>query len=831
MKYFLNCLLSLVGIFCILLANSGIVLAASSPFLQTDWSGGSGQASFSDVTRFDSSSNVTTSNAGEITLAATSGWYNSSWGYRKEITFDNASQTDNLVNFPVLVSLTASNFDYAKAKSAGEDIRFTDSNGTTLLDYEIERWDAAGTSLVWVEVPQIDGASDTDSIYLYYGNSSATDGQNAAGVWNSNAVMVQHFEETGNCPASFADSTSNNNDGTCDGTDSTANASGKINGARTFDGSDDLVRVTSSSSLQPTTGLTVSTWINADSYTNWNKLVSSPYRNDGSWTGPYVSYALGFHNNAGGVLFEITTGGSKADTFNTVPNLNTGQWYHLVGTYDGTTMRLYIDGVENATTGKTGDIDYNGSTNDIAIGRASPYVNENPFDGTMDEVRIYNQAMSPDWIAASYESENNTFNTYGSEEAQYASSGTLTSSIFDTTDAETWGGLTFSATTPTDTTATVKVRTSNAADMSGATAFGSCIAISSGSDISGNSCVTDGHRYVQYQIGLGTTGTQTPTFAEIAIAFTTPAPAPSPSSSSSSTSAPAPQSPPSCDNTTPPKAPEITRYLTGETSADVYFSKVEGVVKEYVISYGYDSGASNFSGSFGAPDEPVIKQSIKNLSSGTTFYIKVRAGNGCATGPWSEVVKVTTTGARSSSASISRPVESSSSSKLTQILQPLKPAASASPVSSMSPKPAEIASAPIPQASTGPDFSFFIPKFEFIDAIGQSFASFGSSVGSQIASLYNGIFNPEPLMITEVKVGERGEDYVVVTWKTNIPATSKVNFGDSYDYGRDFQSMEKVTEHSVRVEGLVKGKTYYYEVMSQNGGRYSFDARHEFKLE
>ena len=95
-KYF-KYLLVLVGTFCILLNNSGNVLAASSPFSQTDWSGGSGQSAFSDPTKFDSSSSVTTSTPGQITLLAASNWYNASWGYRKKITFDNADQSDNLV--------------------------------------------------------------------------------------------------------------------------------------------------------------------------------------------------------------------------------------------------------------------------------------------------------------------------------------------------------------------------------------------------------------------------------------------------------------------------------------------------------------------------------------------------------------------------------------------------------------------------------------------------------------------------------------------------------------------------------------------------------------
>ena len=108
------------------------VYAASSPWSQTNWNGGSGQTSWSDTTKYDSSSSVTTSTANQVTLTATSSWYNASWAYRKKIPFDNSAQAENLTNFPVLVKLSSSNFDFTKAQSAGQDIRFTDSDGTTL---------------------------------------------------------------------------------------------------------------------------------------------------------------------------------------------------------------------------------------------------------------------------------------------------------------------------------------------------------------------------------------------------------------------------------------------------------------------------------------------------------------------------------------------------------------------------------------------------------------------------------------------------------------------------------------------------------------------------
>lgn len=154
-----------------------------------DFSGSSGYTYDSATTEFSNE---------QIQLkgASSSSWYSTSWGYRKKITFNNSAQAENLTNFSVLIKLNSSLIDYSKTQDSGQDIRFTDSDGLTLLSYEIEKWDESGISSVWVKIPQIDASSSIDNIYMYYGNSSAVDAQSASSVWNSNFVNVQHMEET-----------------------------------------------------------------------------------------------------------------------------------------------------------------------------------------------------------------------------------------------------------------------------------------------------------------------------------------------------------------------------------------------------------------------------------------------------------------------------------------------------------------------------------------------------------------------------------------------------------------------------------------------------------
>jgi len=98
-----------------------------------------------------------------------------SWSYRREITIDNTSNSNNLTDYQVKITLDNTNFDFSKANNDGSDIRFTDDDGSTLLYHWIEKWDSANQeAVIWVKVPSI-LASSTKTIYMYYGNSSASD--------------------------------------------------------------------------------------------------------------------------------------------------------------------------------------------------------------------------------------------------------------------------------------------------------------------------------------------------------------------------------------------------------------------------------------------------------------------------------------------------------------------------------------------------------------------------------------------------------------------------------------------------------------------------------
>ncbi|MGA2324063.1 MAG: DUF2341 domain-containing protein [Sedimentisphaerales bacterium] len=111
-------------------------------------------------------------------------WLNSDWGYRKIITIDNNSNSNSLTNYPVIVQLGSSNFDFNLAEPNGGDLRFTKDDGLTPLDFWIEDYNKVTQSaVVWVEIPSIPSANSVN-IYMYYDNPGAAAASNGTATFD-----------------------------------------------------------------------------------------------------------------------------------------------------------------------------------------------------------------------------------------------------------------------------------------------------------------------------------------------------------------------------------------------------------------------------------------------------------------------------------------------------------------------------------------------------------------------------------------------------------------------------------------------------------------------
>ena len=149
-----------------------------------------------------------------------------------------------------------------------------------------------------------------------------------------------------------------------------------------FDGGNDYVTVPNDPALEMnnTNEVTVSMWVNKDTaQSGWIALLQHSDQ----------SYNLQF-NNGNEPAFTIYDGGWNT-AYSGTP-LTNGEWYHVAGTFDGSTLTIYLNGVPQGTSNAAYISD--GGSFDIGIGENLDATGRR-FDGTIDEVRVYNRSLSP----------------------------------------------------------------------------------------------------------------------------------------------------------------------------------------------------------------------------------------------------------------------------------------------------------------------------------------------------------------------------------------------------------------------------------------------------
>ena len=196
-----------------------------------------------------------------------------------------------------------------------------------------------------------------------------------------NQGLVAWYQLNGNA----SDASGYGNNGTVYGATSAANRFGNPGNAMGFDGYNDYVQVANNASLNITNAITVSAWINRD-VTGVRHDVVCKTTTSGSYDGYHL--IVGAQNE---VQFALDIDG----VWNGCEGgaIDAGNWHQLTGTFDGTQIALYIDGILWATERDPGTIGVNNQN--LYIGRAVPgFETGYFFDGSIDDVRIYNRALS-----------------------------------------------------------------------------------------------------------------------------------------------------------------------------------------------------------------------------------------------------------------------------------------------------------------------------------------------------------------------------------------------------------------------------------------------------
>ena len=102
---------------------------------------------------------------------------------------------------------------------------------------------------------------------------------------------------------------------------------------------------------------------------------------------------------------------------------------------------------------------------------------------------------------------------------------------------------------------------------------------------------------------------------------------------------------PTCEKEAPNKNPNLFQIDTSKNSAKLFFSPVNNAVDNYYIAYGLSEGDERYGVKFDQGYyDGVLNYTVNQLAPNTNYYFKVRAGNGCATGSWSQWMKTKTEG-------------------------------------------------------------------------------------------------------------------------------------------------------------------------------------------
>jgi hypothetical protein len=180
----------------------------------------------------------------------------------------------------------------------------------------------------------------------------------------------------------------NGNNGSLEGDPVWQLDAGKFAGALVLDGSGDYVKIDNKSKFDITGEITISAWVNIASVpAEWTAIVT---KGDSAWRLSTESANRRFH-------FAVNSDTS----LNGQAEVSANQWHHVVGVYDGSQMRMYVDGKLDAARPWNKGI----GSNDWPV-----YIGENAertgrfWNGLIDDVRIYNYALKEADIIALYKS-------------------------------------------------------------------------------------------------------------------------------------------------------------------------------------------------------------------------------------------------------------------------------------------------------------------------------------------------------------------------------------------------------------------------------------------
>ncbi len=284
-------------------------------------------------------------------------------------TADNSSPYDTCDNKPEWFNLVCGTLPAAQPGTPGlPDLP------TTI--YQYNRYGQVTTATEVVSGSTRTSTTTYDSAGRKQSESLTTAGGSGG---PSGLVAAYGFDEGSG--STVADSSNSNNGGTISGASWTT--SGRYGRALDFDGTNDSVQVPDANSLDLTSTMTLSAWVKPHAIAGrWQTPI---WKEDGA-SGTYALSADRPTSSLPSVGARSSSGWQIADGTSPLTN---NEWAHLAGTWDGQALKLYINGALVSTQAATSN-----ALTSTGVLRIGAMPGGQYFDGLIDEVRVYNRALS-----------------------------------------------------------------------------------------------------------------------------------------------------------------------------------------------------------------------------------------------------------------------------------------------------------------------------------------------------------------------------------------------------------------------------------------------------
>lgn len=317
-----------------------------------------------------------------------------------------AALTENQYNFPVLVRLDNSNFDFTSVIDSGKTMLFTDRNNNPLT-YEVESWDPVlRKANLWVKVDTIFANNTEQYISMYWGNELTEKPVLQHGVFDTASGYQGIWHLSDRHGDSITDASENNFKGVAYGMDNNSVTDGVIGKCCQFNGSSSYILFPNTAggklNFPAESRYTISAWVYVDTPDSLSHVVLSKGNNQ------YFLWYTSMHKSS--TLWEFTEYHAGTGWDLSTANVTGGEWLYITGVRSGTSQHLYINGVCVDSTGfqNIGTWPRDESF-DVTIGRfmlaVTSTIDVNSFcyfKGKIDEVRIISRAVTPDYIRLCY---------------------------------------------------------------------------------------------------------------------------------------------------------------------------------------------------------------------------------------------------------------------------------------------------------------------------------------------------------------------------------------------------------------------------------------------